>query len=181
MTPLVVWQFAYQLPKTLTNSTDIHFLTGLWVLINVFLMAELSKLVYPDLSNSKKASDELYVLNNSLYREYLRKNRRPFYFVLSIYLFSMTLMFRVIGIPFDTLADGIRITMALFSLFFAVTEFKSTFSLCSPFRETNYMPFGDNLKNRHIQIKYNNLDKAALLFYAILFGFYLICRLPTTE
>ena len=86
--PLIVWQFAYEFPNSLIiNETNVSrkniFCLSLVSLVNISILMMIMGLIFPP-------SKILYTTENEDFREYLKKSRRPFYFLVMIYLASIT-------------------------------------------------------------------------------------------
>jgi len=85
MAPIVLWQFVFQLSKMIDAfNLGQNFYTGLLFVIDLFIIAFICKILYPDVHYSKELKE---------YNDHWIDNKKWFFLALSIYLFLTTYIY----------------------------------------------------------------------------------------
>lgn len=124
LTPLVIWQFIFQFTKSLGKSDDISigFIDGIFLLIVFFLMAIVSKIVYPSDVGE-------YSIENQRYNKHIKENKHLFFILLASYLLVLTIVYQRLFGKLQS-SDYVRLRMSggifLIGLIFLILKRKNT-------------------------------------------------------
>lgn len=152
----VIWQHIYQFVHHLKLSpSDNYFLISVSAIISLSLLVTLTYILFPTLIECN--------MNNERYKKYLVNNRRGFYFVLIVYLLSITFSNLIMETKTPMIVFLSRLIIAgcsLFCLFisFKLNDISSKIDICLRY-PVPYFEEKNHILDLNKRIVYRNLIK----------------------